>query len=279
MSQLFRRVCRLTVGHLQFTELRVSFHVTLTSQSKPNTAEITVYGLSQESRAAIVQKGTEVRLVAGYEETAALIFAGQVVHAHNQRQNGGWQTILECRDGAPQWESRMRTALQKPTSHKDLLKSIAASMGLQVSAAQLDLAGTGQTPGPVALYGFAHAEMDTLCRSLDLEWSMQAGRLLLLKTGTATTETAVFLSPETGLQGAPESTADDASNFKETKKKKKHPHRTIKLEARLQPLLKPGRLVQLESQTLSGLLRCSKVDIVGDTHGSDWNSNCECIEV
>ena len=127
MSQLFRRVCRLTVGHLQFTELRVSFHVTLTSQSKPNTAEITVYGLSQESRAAIVQKGTEVRLVAGYEETAALIFAGQVVHAHNQRQNGGWQTILECRDGAPQWESRMRTASMKESTQKPSTPSFAAS--------------------------------------------------------------------------------------------------------------------------------------------------------
>jgi len=277
VSQLFRRVCRLTVGALQFTELRMSFHVTLSVQSKPNTAEIVVFGLSEQSRAAVTQKGTEVRLVAGYEETAALVFAGQVLHASSQRQAGGWVTTLECRDGDPQWQSRMRSVLQKSTPHRDVLKTVAAAMGLQVSPSQLALV-EGQTAGPVTLYGFAHDEMDILCRSLGLEWSMQAGRLLLLKADTATAETAVYLSPESGLQGAPECTADEAGNFKDVKKKKKT-HRTIKLQSRLQPLLKPGRLVELKSQTLSGLLRCSKVELVGDTHGSDWNSNCECLEV
>ena len=162
----------------------------------------------------------------------------------------------------------MRASLHKATPHADLLKTIAGQMGLQVSADQLALAGSGSTPGPTALYGFAHAEMDVLCRSLGLEWSIQNGRLLLLREDAATAETAVVLTPATGLIGTPQ------RNAKEPGKK-----RTIDVQSRLQPALKPGRLVKLESQTLSGLLRCRTVEMLGDTHGSDWTSSCECTEV
>lgn len=267
MSELFGRVCELTVGALKFTGLRVSFSITATVGSKPNSAEITIYGLSESSRAACATKGAEVRLVAGYKDTAALIFAGQVTHGESMREGGGWVTIVEARDGVPQWGVRMRSSLHKATKHADLLKTIAGQMGLQVSAEHLALAGSGATPGPTTLYGPAHAEMDVLCRTLGLEWSIQRGRLLLVPEGTATTETAVLLTPETGLVGAPQRQAQEQGK-----------KRTVQVKSRLQPALKPGRLIELKSQTLSGLLRCSKVETVGDTHGTDWDSTCECTE-
>lgn len=267
MSQLYGRVCELTVGALKFTGLRVSFAITATVGSKPNTAEISIWGLSESSRAACAQKDIELRLVAGYTETAALIFAGQVTHGESMREDGGWVTILEARDGMPLWRSRMRQSLHKATKHRDIIKKIADQMGLQVSAEQLALAGTGTTPGPTTLYGYAHAEMDVLCRTLGLEWSIQRGRLLLLPEGTATTETAVLLTPETGLVGAPQRQAEERGK-----------KRTVQVKSRLQPALKPGRLIELKSQTLSGLLRCSKVEMTGDTHGGDWDSTCECTE-
>lgn len=267
MSELFGRVCELTVGTLKFSGLRVTFKVSASTASKPNTAEISIYGLSETSRAACATQGAEVRLVAGYRDTAALVFSGQVTHGESSRQPGGWVTVIEARDGQPQWTRRMRLGLHKATKHRELLKAIASEMGLQVSAEQLDLVGAGATPGPVALYGFAHAEMDVLCRSLGLEWSIQRGRLQLLPLDGATTETAVVLSPETGLIGTPQRQAKEAGK-----------RRVIEVQSCLQPALKPGRLVQLTSQTLSGLLRCRTVEVVGDTHGADWTSTCECTE-
>lgn len=267
MSQLFGRVCELTVGALKFTGLRVSFSITSTVGSKPNTAEFSIYGLSETSRAACTVKGTELRLVAGYTETAALVFAGQVQHGESMRQSGGWVTVLEAKDGMPQWTARVRKSLHSATKHRDLVKTLAEQMGLQVSAEQLALAGTGATAGPTTMYGFAHAEMDVLCRTLGLEWSIQRGRLMLVPEGTATTETAVLLTPETGLVGAPERQAQE-----------KGKKRIVQVVSKLQPTLKPGRLIDLRSETLSGLLRCSKVEMVGDTHGSEWDCSCECTE-
>lgn len=267
MSQLFGRVCELTVGALKFSALRMSFRITATIGSKPNSAEISIYGLSETSRAACAVKGTEVRLVAGYRDTAALIFAGQVTHGTSMREAGGWVTVLEAKDGMPQWTSRVRKSLHQATKHRELVKMLADQMGLQVSNAQLDLAGSGATNGPTTMYGFAHAEMDVLCRSLGLEWSIQRGRLVLVREGTATAETAVLLTPETGLVGTPQRQAQE--NGKK---------RIVQVVSKLQPTIKPGRLIELRSQTLSGLLRCSKVETVGDTHGAEWDCSCECTE-
>jgi hypothetical protein len=49
----------------------------------------------------------------------------------------------------------------------------------------------------------------------------------------------------------------------------------LKVKSVLQPGLRPGRGLQLQSAAYSGLFRIEKVKHEGDTHGQTWTSDIE----
>ncbi len=269
MSDLFDRVCTVSVDTHEWSGLHVAFRVTRTSSKSPNTADISIFNLSEASRASIGEKGQRITLIAGYKGNAALVFAGQVMQCQHKRVPCGWETVIEARDGHTQWLARAKAAYGSATKHRTVLQQLARDMGLSITPAQLDLVGDGETRGPLVLHGYAQEAFETLCRTLELEWSIQDGTLQLLPLDSATRETAVVLTPETGLVGAPEIEAG----------KPGQKGKTAKASSLLQPLLRPGRRVELQSRTLTGSYRCETVVHAGDTAGLSWYSECELREI
>ena len=264
MSQLFGRVCRLSVGSLMWTDLRVSFEVQRTLGAKPNPARITVYGLSESSRAAVAIRGTEVRLFAGYRDNAALIFGGQVRRCTHTKQTDGWHSDLECADGLEVWRKNVSASWARGTPRRQVIEQACKVLGLPpLTSSQAKLV-TGQLDEPLAMYGLATQQADLLFRSLGLEWSVQSGELQLLRAGGLTTEQAVVLTPETGLVGVPE--VEPAQSGRAP---------SVRVTSLLQPTITPGRLLQVESRTWTGRVRPSVVEYTGDTHGSDWYVRAE----
>jgi hypothetical protein len=90
-------------------------------------------------------------------------------------------------------------------------------------------------------------------------------------------EIATVVSPETGLIGSPARTGQEGARGSKTRKRKQRPG--AKFTTLLIPSLAPGKFVILKSDFVSGSFKVQSVEHIGDTHGNDWNSIVEAVQI
>jgi len=266
--RLFRRAWTVSVGTLGLSAFDLRFEVRRTLSSKPNTAEIELYNLSETSRGQIAQAADGlVRLEAGYEEGKTLLFSGALREAKSTHEGVDWITKVSARDGGAQIrQARVLRSFGANARVEDVVKTLAETLGVGVGnasdalrAATLDRVGAYFPEGTV-LSGSAATELDHLTRSVGLTWSVQDGVLQLLTRGRALQGQAVRLTSDTGLVDTP--TVSRGGK--------------VQAKALLIPDLTPGRRVQIESRTVTGVYRVAAVAYRGETRGQDWYADLEC---
>lgn len=272
MAELFERAIRLTAGGLQVTGLRAQLRVMKTAEKEPNTAAVTVFNLSEQSRAAMQKKGLKVIVEAGYTGTIAQLFSGDARQVDHVREGPSWLTKIQCGDGETAYQYATVSENFRPgTAFGDVFAKVARATGWDVT----DATATVRAAVPTvfrqgyAACGRASAEVDRLLRGRGLEWSVQDGRLQVLGLGKVTRETAVVLSAATGLIGSP---------ALGTPAKKGKPA-LMKIKSLLQPELRPGRRVRVQATAVNGDFRVVTVTHSGDTHGQEWYSEIECSPI
>ena len=114
--------------------------------------------------------------------------------------------------------------------------------------------GVGIFPAGTVLTGSAAREMSSICKSLNLEWSIQKGKLVILERGRALEGEAVALSKYTGMIGSP--TVDNKG--------------ILSVSSLMNPEIFPGRLLVLDGDRLQGQYRIEDCTYVGDTRTNDW---------
>jgi hypothetical protein len=261
VGELFGRVWALQIGDRQWSDLRVTFEVQKTLNRHPNPGQITIYNLAKATRDS-VRRSDVVRLVAGYEGIADVVYIGEVSEATSQRDGADWVTSLSCRDGDSAWLSNVRASYRSGANVATVVKSIAESMGLQVSPGSLSALSGLQTRGSLVQVGAAHRALQTLLEPAGYTWSVQDGTLQILPANGATTEAVVLLNPQTGLIGSPERQNDKG---RATSKRVK-----VRATSLLQGAIRPGRIVRLQSEQISGDYRCNELMHKGDSHGAEW---------
>lgn len=266
---LYQRRWSVQIDTLKVTGLRVIFTVKKAATKDPNTAEVTICNLSEDSRKKIEQaRGKPLILTAGYEKTEAIIFSGDVRFASSARDNADWKTKIESGDGETKYATaHFKGSFGKGTSARDVIKAAASALG--VGLGNLDKAITSlRKPSHTRGYsasGRASDVLDDLLRSQGLSFSIQGGQLQVLRPGDSVDTQALRLSPETGLIGSPETTTP-----KELTKTT-----SIRLRTYLQPQLKCGGLVSVESASFRSEYIVQKLEHVGDSHGAGWYSVAE----
>jgi hypothetical protein len=257
----FLRAYSITIGTTQITDLRCAFVVEKNLKPSPNKVGLRVWGLGPDKRAALeASTDVPIQIDAGYLEGISTIFLGRVRNLRSRpNEDGlGWITEAGAGDGEQQIRSaRAAVSLAPGTSAdlalRDLVRSLGVSPGNVESAVTLVAARKLFASGGV-LFGAGRREMSSVCLSLGLEWSVQDGALQILERGKALEGRAIFLSPTTGLIGAPSQNAK----------------REASIRCLLQPDIAPGRIVVVDSETLRGQFRIEKTTHKGDTHGAEW---------
>jgi hypothetical protein len=274
VANLFDRYWRVTVGDKQIDALRVEFKVTRTLSATPNPLELTISNLSADTRAKLQPKGAVVELVAGYKGTAELIFRGDVRTIDHLRRGSEWATKILSGDGERAWNSaRINESLAPGAKMSDAIMRSVSAFGINAGNAVREVAAGGfrggldQFSSGVVLHGPVKDVLGGLLESAGLDWSIQDMQLQLLRPGAVTEEQAILLSPETGLIESPETGAPD---------QKGNTTGITKMRSLLQPGMRPGRQIRLQSFSKSGFYRCEKVVHVGDSHAiTPWYSEIE----
>lgn len=278
--RLFRRAYKLTIDSFDVSSLDISFEVEKSIKREPNKCAITVINLPSELRQFLSQLSTRkkkgpgkirVALEAGYEEETSLIFRGDLRTAVSEKtESGDWETKIEGEDGgqAVLW-SRVNRSFPVGTRVETVIRACAEAMSVEpgnvdtaIAGARLEDGGTVYTAGTV-LSGPAPDELEGVCRSVGLSWSVQNGVLQLLRRGRAAQPNAVLLSSSSGLVGAPARAADG----------------TIAFKSLLIPDIWPGRQIALDEEDVSGTFRVKSAKYSGDNRADDWYIEGEAQEL
>lgn len=286
--KLFDRAIRIQVQTKLLEGLDVEFRVDRSLRENPNTADLTIYNLSDENRAFLqtVQRPI-VKISAGYrgddptdpdsrqpsQDTGTdpeppLIFLGEMREVTNLREGPNWLTRITTGDGDEALRAPIRFSLGPDSSILNTIKKLVADAGANpgnlfqvlersTQAAQQFLKGA-------VVHGDAKTELKRLLNSVGVDFSMQNGQIQALPTGQPVNNTAVLLSDGTGLVNSPELGLD---------KKTKKP--VLKFRALLNAKIYPGSKVKVESDSVSGFYRVERAVYHGQTFGQEWYVDCE----
>lgn len=246
--------------------LRVQFKVEKGDRKTPNSANVTVYNLSDASRSSIQEKGATTIIEAGYVGSTQQIFKGDLIYASTRRDGPDWVTEFQSGDGAARYRGkRINESFPRGAKLKQVVKTAAEAIGVDLGNT-VDRMTQGGFRGSIdefarglVLQGKATTELEKLLKSIGLGYSIQDGALQILGGNETTQAAAVKISPATGMVGSPEVGEKGIVNV-----------RTL-----LQGLIKPGLKVDIEAKEFTGFFKCIKVTHTGDTWGGDWYTDLE----
>ena len=265
MTYLFDRRWQLQIGQFVTDELRVAFDIQRSLDWHSNTSTVSVYNLARLTRDQF-DRGTQVSVVAGYRDGVDQLFSGQAEFIETLRSGADWITTIECNDGAAAFGAYARQSYSAGTPLSVVVGSIAASMGLTLSPDASGLLAGKVTRGRLTQSGQAPIALQQVLSSYSLQWSIQSGVLQVLQSEGSTAETAVLLSPQTGLIGSPE--RNDSTTDSRLR---------VNAKSLLQGSIKPGRKVQLQSATINGLFVADQVTHRGDSRGNTWETEVQLL--
>lgn len=283
MAELWGRVWSLQVGTMllegrapldrsaDLHSLAVEFSVKKSLRREPNEAEITIWNLGREHRAAIaaMEADAAVILKAGYQETSLeQIFSGDLRASPAEWDGPQVKVTLEGSDGGTAYRNtRVQRSFAPGTPVGTVLAAAVEALGvgegnLPQLRSQLRLTATGETyPGGTTLSGPARDEVNRIVRGCGGTWSIQNGVFQLRLSGPAR-RTALRVTPQTGLIGSPTQATDRGVT-------------TVTAKVLMLPGMYPGRIVQLESREIEGNYEINRVEYKGETRGTEWGATLE----
>lgn len=275
---------------LDFSAFRVTFRIQRGDFQTPNSADVRIYNLADETANRITKEFTRIVIQAGYEGNFGLLFDGTIKQARAGRVNAKDSYVdITAADGDQAYNfstiALSLTAGATPSNAIEAFVKAMAEHGVSVGYTP-ELSTNGSARGRV-FYGMTRDELREWAEVQDVLWSIQDGKLTLIpKTSYVPGETPI-ISPQTGLVGVPEQTQNG-----------------IEMTVLLNPALKIGQRVRLDStvnryrygldvqsQAQNGLLATSiktnadglyyvmSANHNGDTRGNDWYTDLTCLAV
>lgn len=259
---------QLTPGQqLEITDLRIRFRVERTLTKAPNQADVYLYNMSADTRTDLGTKPLSVRLEAGYDDVARLLFVGDLHFGMSQQHPPDWETLLQVGDGDRVYNHARCNRSYKPgTTVRTILRDAAATMGLTLPKnLDADPALDAQVLKGHAAHGPTRDVLTKTLAAYGYHWSIQNGKLQILKDDEVSNINPRPIDQDHGMIGTPE--------FGSPPRSGKPPHMRVRMQ--LYPELTPGDLVKIDSIAKKGVFRIEKVRHTGDTHSEEWMTEIE----
>ena len=267
---LFDRSYTLQIEDLLVTELHCTFSVKRSLSAKvANSAEVVVYNLSTDNRKRLqAMQNVFVSLEAGFGGHHSLLFRGDLREAWSHRDGTDWLTEVSSASAiVNRKQKRVQASFPAGTNVRTIIEHCAGALqiGLGNTAKQAANAKLWNVSPPAFVTGYvasgdAVSQLDRVCRSCGLEWSVQDNQLQLLPRGQALQEQGIILAPDSGLLDSPELGKGGV----------------VRCKTLMIPGLYPGRRVELRTAHVHGVYRVETTHHKGGfAEGDDWGCELE----
>lgn len=266
----------------ELTDHDISFKIEKHLLRIPNQGEVTIYNLSEGSRNSLVGGPARVHLEAGYDDNPRLLFLGDVRYASNELTGTEWMTKLQLGDGSRAYSEvrhNKNYAAGTPMSVivADLVRAFGTALPAEVNALQ-EL--STRIPASEAVTGYAADELQRILEQIGLEWSIQGGRVQILRVDDVVPGLARIIAapPDGGMIGSPvidppKIRAPRHTSHRGKGREPKVPK--LKVKHTLYPELTPGELLELRTRSINDTFRLDAVVHEGHTRGPEWTSHLE----
>lgn len=290
----YNRKLSLIVGTdtdgLELSSLRCTFYIARGDKQVPNSADVRIYNVKDETANRITGEFTRVVIQGGYEGNFGLLFDGTIKQARRGRVDAKDSYIdIVAADGDQAYNhSVMSLSFAAGATPPDDLRAFLAAMAKHgiTQGYTPELSTNGRVRGRV-FYGMTRDELREWAEVQDALWSIQDGKLVLIPKTSYVPGDTPLISPSTGLIGVPEQTQNG-----------------IEMRVLLNPSLKIGQVVKLDSAVnpfrfgldldsqgpnfalersiktnADGLYYVMSADHSGDTRGNEWYTDLVCLAV
>ncbi len=254
---------------VEITESRIQADIQKGSGKEPNTCNLTITNLSEQTRADVEVGNMTVIVQAGHNGVYRHIFTGDRRFAFSTLKKTEWETKIQVGDGARAYaHARMNRSYKPPIQVRKVLQDAARSMNLDLPPEiEQSLELRQALVNGISLHGPTRDILTSLLAPYGYNWSVQNGQLQILRDDQFRTDEALLVSAETGLIGSPAREPPD-----KTGKKK-----DVTFDHIAYPEIVPGIRIKLESIAIQGLFKIREVAHTLDTHGEAWKSAVKAI--
>lgn len=275
MPQNWIRAYELTAGPAGGTgftvnALKINFSLSKTEDETCNNINLSIWNLNEEHKAILDKKDCKVFLKAGYVGNIKDVFTGYVVFATGENDGADYRTDLVVVDGRVECrDTQMSKTYSGTVSSKAAFDDIASEMGIPIKFAEdvehFDLED-------YSFIGNATAELDEICGSGGLSWSIQDGTLEIKKKFGTMNSSAYKLSSETGLIGVPRKVRLSSENSID------NDEYGYEVTFFMNAGIKISDFVYLDTRTVKGYFRVSELSMSGSNLDGDWTCTATLLE-
>lgn len=255
-------------GGINKHDIRIEFSISKSISSTANSAEITLFNLTESHRNSMGKEFDAITLEAGYMPpgeagNVGIIFKGAVRDVEHKREGANIKTIISCGDGdAALRRATISKSFPKGTPVKDVIDELSKQLeaeGLARGEFKYPDAMEGKTfKRPYAACGSCAREMDTIGRGNGFYWSSQNETLEIIPSD-GYVGGVVLITPDTGMIGTPAITDNG-----------------VRVKCLLNPEIRPNRRVQVKSQTLEmnaadGMYRVTEATYAGNNMDGEFS--------
>lgn len=288
----YLRKCTLLVSNrknqaIDLSQLRIKFQVKMTGTATPNTADIRVYNLEENTAFQIQKEFTKVILQGGYDSNFGVVFQGNIKQVIVGRESAT-DTFIDiiAGDGDLAYNfAIVNKTLSAQSSQVDQINAAAASMNQKGGTTIQPVTGAPATqlPRGKVMYGPAKHYLKNAGRNINQSWSIQNGQIQFVPINGYLKGEAVVMTSKTGMVGTPQQT-----------------NIGVNVKCLMNPLIRVGGRIQINNKSIAGFkinlsvpgspantpvsLRADGFYYVwaigheGDTRGNDpWFTNLVCI--
>lgn len=229
-------------GGINPHDIRIEFNIDKDTSSSPNSAEITIFNLSESHRNSVGKEFDAIILEAGYippegSGNVGVIFKGAVRDVEHRREGPNILTIISCGDGSKALRrATISKSFPKGTPVKDVVDELSKQLEKEgVSRGEWKFPNDVESKTfkrPYAVCGSCARELDTIGRGNGFYWNLQNETMEIIPSD-GFIGGVVLITPETGMIGTPAITDNG-----------------VRVKALLNAEVRPNRRVQLKSETL-----------------------------
>jgi hypothetical protein len=276
---------------LDFSQFRVTFAIRRGDYQTPNSVDLRIFNLSDQTANRIQNEFSQVSLVGGYSGNAGQLFKGTIKQVRKGRvdQRDSYVDVTAA-DGDEAYNfapiSKTLAAGTTPGGIYQALVDAMQAKGLTQGYTP-NLPQNGLVRGKV-MFGKARDELRTFANTSDCAWSCQNGALTLIPLTSYIPGNVITITPSTGMIGVPEQTQQG-----------------IHVRTLLNPNIKIGQTIKLDQTDINklrfsldstsvtnnlllqqaiktngdGLYYVMVANHTGDTRGRDWYTDMTCLAV
>lgn len=249
-------------------ELRVRFNIKKTILGAPNSSQIVIYNLKEDSRNRISANLSSVQLSVGYDDNIRKLSSGGILSSIPAPSFPQIETRINALDGygSTTFATYNRTFSQaEPVSN--VVEEIARTLP-NVTIGDISVNGILGPKGG-SFSGRSAASLDELADQWGFSWSVQDGVFQAISDGTSSNR--VFdLNTENGtLISVLPITSGPLQQVIGTE-----------ITSILDPRIRPGDQVRVNSSvspTLNGVYTVTNIDFAGDSHGKQWECKIQSL--